>query len=142
MEEPAWTLISVKRVLQESNGIPLSPTCAAAFTRARVLEIAVTGSSPPQETEKQSRRERGGRLKERDKQMSALVGDAGEVRRAGLCRQGAERRLIGAGRSVRVRDQRMQPLISLLLALIHLLMELHGSDTAVYLEKLTPETNL
>lgn len=81
-------------------------------------------------------------MKERDKQMSALVGDAGEVRRAGLCRRGAERRLIGAGRTVRVRDQRMQPLISLLLALTHLLMELHGSDTAVYLEKLTPETNL
>ncbi|GAA6105090.1 uncharacterized, partial [Tachysurus ichikawai] len=65
--------------------------------------------------------------------MLALVGDAGEVRRAGRCRRGAVRRQIGAGRSVRVRDQRMQPLISLLLALTHLLMELHGSDIAVYL---------
>lgn len=80
-------------------------------------------------------------MKERDKQMSALVGDAGELRRVGLFWQtGAVRRLIGAGRSVRVRDQRMRPLISLLLALTHLLMELHTSDVAVYLEALM--TNL
>lgn len=52
---------------------------------------------------------------------------------------GAAGRLIGAGGSVRVRDQRVQPLISLLLALTHLLMELHGSDIAVYSEELTPE---
>lgn len=51
------------------------------------------------------------------------------------------RRLIGAGRSGRVRDQRMQPLISLLLALTHLLMELHSSDIAVYLEKLMLDPN-
>lgn len=87
MRKPAAALISAKRVLFESNGIPLSPTCAAPFTGARVREIALTGSSPLRRQKNRAGEERGGRLKERDKQMSAAVGDAGEVRRAGLCRR-------------------------------------------------------
>lgn len=93
MWKPATTLISVKRVLLESNGIPLSPTCAAPFTSARVLEIALTGSSPLRRQKNRAGQNGGwgvvfGGLKERDKQMSAVVGDAGEVTRAGLFADG------------------------------------------------------
>lgn len=84
--KPATALISVKRVPLESNGILLSATCAAAYAGARVLEIALTGSSAlrRRQSRAREREEREGRLKEGDKQMAAaaVVGDASEVTRA------------------------------------------------------------